>query len=140
MNTYALIDASGLIVNRAVVNDINAWSVPDGFTAVEDQGYDIGGSLVGGVYTPPPQAPVVPIAPPTFIVVSQRQARLALLNAGLLDKVNAAVAASDAATQIMWDYSSEIRSDNPLIAALGAQLGLTPTQIAQLFIQAQSIP
>src|ERR1700694_4735954 len=50
-------------------------------------------------------------------VVSMLQARLALLGAGLLDRVNAAVAAADQATQISWEFATEGHRASPVIAA-----------------------
>ena len=71
--------------------------------------------------------------------VSQRQARLALAQAGLLDQVNAAVAASDQATQITWDYATEISSNHPMLAAVAAKLNLPLAQIVQLFQTAATL-
>ena len=72
-------------------------------------------------------------------VVSIRQAKLALLEAGLLNTVNAAVAAADQATQIEWEYATEIRRDWPTLVALTPMLGLTNNQIDQLFIVAATL-
>jgi hypothetical protein len=71
--------------------------------------------------------------------VTPRQARLALKAAGLLDKVTAAVAAADQATQITWEFASQIDRNSPVSATLGAQLGLTSAQIDALFIQASTL-
>jgi hypothetical protein len=65
--------------------------------------------------------------------VTPRQARLALLAAGHLAAVNAAVAAAGPQAQIDWDYALEIRRDNALIASMAASLGLTDAQIDDLF-------
>lgn len=71
--------------------------------------------------------------------VTPRQARLALLAAGLLDQADAAVAAADRATQIAWEFATEIRRDNPIIAAMAAHLSLTSEQVDALFIAAGGI-
>jgi hypothetical protein len=71
--------------------------------------------------------------------ISPGQARMALLNAGLLDQVEAAVAAADKATQIAWQYATEIRRTDPLITTLGTALGLTAAQIDALFVAAAAI-
>lgn len=76
---------------------------------------------------------------PFIASVTPRQAKLALLGAGLLDQVEAAVAASDKATQISWEYAIEFRRSEPLINDLGKQLGLTDEQIDQLFITASQL-
>jgi hypothetical protein len=81
----------------------------------------------------PPEAPQVPYVPQ---VVTPRQARIALLAAGHLDAVEAAIAAAPRAVQIDWEYAIEIRRDNPVIAAMAATIGLTEAQIDALFIAA----
>lgn len=64
MTTYAVIeDATGNIVNRIVLDDPGQWEVPAGHSIVDDTNspMDIGGSFIGGVYTPPPVKPgIVP--------------------------------------------------------------------------------
>lgn len=78
-------------------------------------------------------AMLLPLVP---AVVSMRQARLALLTAGLLDQVDAAVAAADKATQITWEFATEVHRASPFIAAIGAGLGLTDAAIDKLFAAA----
>lgn len=80
-----------------------------------------------------PNAPVVPSE------VSPRQARLALLGAGILDQVDAAIAQQPKAVQVAWDYSVSVRRDNPLIAQIAAGLGMTEAQVDQLFITAATL-
>lgn len=72
-----------------------------------------------------PSKPVVTVTP--------RQARLALLSAGLLDQVQATVDAAGGATKITWEYATVIERNSPLIETLGGSLGLTATQIDTLF-------
>lgn len=71
--------------------------------------------------------------------VTQKQARLALLGAGLLDQVNAAVLAAGGAVQITWEYSDLINRTDTLIVAIGASLGLTSAQIDALFVTASTL-
>lgn len=69
MATYAVInDSDGVIVNRIVLDDPGAWEVPAGTTVVEDSDavYQIGGTLIGGVYSPPLQPPPIPAGPPAL--------------------------------------------------------------------------
>ena len=67
-------------------------------------------------------------------VVSARQARLALIGAGLLDAVETAIAAlPSAADRVEWEYATEIRRDHPLIASLGVALSLSTEDIDDLF-------
>lgn len=83
--------------------------------------------------------PYAPPAPPPVTTVTPRQARLALLAAGLLDQVEAAVASAGGATKITWDYAAVINRDDPLITTLGASLNLTSAQIDALFTQAATL-
>jgi hypothetical protein len=78
-------------------------------------------------------------ASPQVGVVSRMQARLALLNAGLLDQVEAAVDAGDRALQIYWDNASHFHRDHPLLLQLAAAIGLTAEQVDQLFAAAAQI-
>lgn len=82
-------------------------------------------------------APVVPEA------VTMRQARLALLGAGLLSSVDAAIDGLPSpmreAARIDWEYASEVRRDSPLIVQMGAPLGLDDAQIDALFVAAASL-
>jgi hypothetical protein len=76
--------------------------------------------------------------------VTMRQARLALLGAGLLDAVDTVIAAiADETTRraagIAWDYSSEVQRHNGLVADLAPALGLTDEQVDALFIRAATL-
>ncbi len=71
--------------------------------------------------------------------VTPRQARLALLGAGLLNQVEAMVEQSGGATKITWEYATEINRQDPLITGIGNALGLTEEQINALFINASSL-
>ena len=75
--------------------------------------------------------------------VTMRQARLALLAAGKLTTANAAIAAMPGtdgdAARIEWEYAHEVRRDSPLVAGMGAVLGLTSEQLDGLFIAAAAI-
>lgn len=85
----------------------------------------------------PPPVPVVPKQ------VTIRQARLALLNAGLLQTVNNTIASlpgdEGEAARIAWEYSTIIERDSPLVASLGAIVGLTPTHLDELFLAASTL-
>lgn len=79
----------------------------------------------------------VALDPVPSAVVTMRQARLALLQSGLLTQVNTAVAnmpgpAGDAA-RIEWEYAKEACRDSPLLVGLAAALELTTTQLDELF-------
>ena len=71
--------------------------------------------------------------------ISIRQAKLALLQAGLLDDVEAAIAQADRAIQIEWEYAIEFKRDWPALLALQPILGLTDRQIDDLFVLASTL-
>ena len=77
-----------------------------------------------------PTAPVPVVIPSSL---SMRQARLALLGAGLLDAVQAGVSAMPQAAQIEWDYATTVERSSPLVATLAASLGLTSEALDALF-------
>jgi hypothetical protein len=84
-------------------------------------------------------------APPQARItrVTMRQARLALMGAGLLSAVNAAIAgmtgAAGDAARIEWEYSQEVQRDNGLVESLGVTIGLTESQLDELFATANAI-
>jgi len=92
---------------------------------------------------PDAQPPALPEYVPAVVavpeVVTMRQARLALLGAGLLAQVNTAVAnmpgAEGDAARIEWEYAQEVRRDSPLVAALSAAFGWTSAQLDDLFTE-----
>ena len=84
-------------------------------------------------YVPPVVVPVVPS------VVTMRQARIALNRAGLLDTVNAAVAAADEETKIAWEFSTEVQRDFPLVQTLATALNLSDAQLDELFTTAATL-
>lgn len=78
-------------------------------------------------------------SPPVPNSVTPRQVRLLLLSQNLLADVEAIIAASDDATKITWQYASEFRRADPLLAALAAQLGLSDEQVDGFFIAAAAL-
>ena len=72
-----------------------------------------------------------------------RQARLALLQAGLLDTINQAVAAMPGAAgdaaRITWEFSGEVQRDNPFVGQLAATLHLSEAQLDNLFMSAAAL-
>lgn len=81
--------------------------------------------------------------PPVPQSVTMRQARLALLGAGLLQSVDAAVAAMPGvggdAARIEWEYAMSVERGSPLVAGLSASLGLTDAQLDALFTTAAGL-
>ena len=81
-------------------------------------------------------APALPdpiIAERAAMTVSRFQALAALLNAGLLSQVNAALADAGPLAQLAWAEATEFRRNSPTIAGLSAGLGLTDAQVDALF-------
>lgn len=76
-------------------------------------------------------------------VVTMRQARLALLQSGLLVNVEAAInslpSPQKEAAQIEWEYSQEVRRDKDLVALLAPALGLDDKQLGDLFVLAEKL-
>ena len=83
------------------------------------------------------------IVVPVPAEVTMRQARLALLAAGKLAGVEAAIAAMPephkTAASIEWEYSSALQRNNPFVSQLGAALGLDDAGIDALFIAAAKL-
>lgn len=75
--------------------------------------------------------------------VTMRQARLALLGAGVLAGVDAAIDAmpepTRSAARIEWEYSGAVQRHNGFVAALGPALGMTGAQIDALFVAAAKL-
>jgi len=75
--------------------------------------------------------------------VTMRQARLALLAAGKLSAVDAAIASLPSpqkeAAQIEWEFSSVVDRNRPLVQTLGPALGLSEAELDALFIQAAQL-
>ena len=72
-----------------------------------------------------------------FFVVTMRQARLALIQQGLLESVNTAIAAMDepqkSVIETEWEYAAIVERGSPWIGAMAMVLGLTEEQMDNLF-------
>jgi hypothetical protein len=71
--------------------------------------------------------------------VTMRQARLALLDAGLLQTVKDAVAGMTEAAQIEWECAAVVDRDSGLLESMSSALGLTDAQLDALFSQAVTL-
>jgi hypothetical protein len=77
------------------------------------------------------------------MVVSPRQARLALNAAGLLANVETAIEAmSDPEKTIVrleWEYATQIERTSTWVVSMGTALGLTELELDQLFVTAAGL-
>ena len=128
-----------IIENNKVINHAEAdadFAVSVGWIPAADS--RIGDTWDGDAFTPAPPAPT-----PVPRSVTMRQARLALLGAGLLDDIDAAINALPSpqkeAARIEWEYSQEVQRHNGFVSILAPSLGLTEAQIDTLFIQAKTL-
>lgn len=84
--------------------------------------------------------PATPAQIAATLTVSRFQARAALLQAGKLDAVTAAVETSDSAfVKLAWNEAVEFPRQSPAIAALAAAIGLSDADVDDLFIAASKI-
>ena len=89
---------------------------------------------------PPLPEPAPPAVPPS---VTMRQARLALLGAGLLASVDAAIdslpSPQKEAARIEWEYATEVQRSSGLVPMMAAALGLDDAALDALFIEAAAL-
>jgi len=115
-------------------DDAKLWRAVQDASTIERFGF----TLADFATVPAPDLPEY-IAPPSTVpaVVTMRQARLALLQAGLLGSVSAAIAAMPGiegeAARIEWEYAQEVRRDSGLVRLLVGGLGLTDAELDALF-------
>lgn len=93
-----------------------------------------------GVFTPPPEE-IIPIVVPESITA--RQARLVLHSKGLLNSVEPSIESlpepERTNAKIEWEYATTLHRNNPFITVLGNALGLTETEIDELFIEGNNL-
>ena len=107
--------------------------------SIADTPGDLRANFTGHVWVDLPYVlPVLPVyTEPVPASISMRQARLALLGAGMLASVGAAIAAlpepQKSAATIEWEYSNEVQRHNGFVEQLAPVLGLTTDQLDDLF-------
>ena len=73
-------------------------------------------------------------------VVTMRQARLALLQSGLLATIETAITTgTDEAMKIEWEYATEVKRDWGSLVALTTALGMTSQELDNLFQLASTL-
>ena len=102
---------------------------------VVDPGDERWAEFLAGKPAPYIAAPAIDplIAERAGMTVSRFQAMAALMDAGLLSQVNTALADAGPLSQLAWAEATEFRRNSPTIAGLSAGLGLTDTQVDDLF-------
>ena len=71
--------------------------------------------------------------------VTMRQARLQLLNLGLLDDVETTISSFSRAAQIEWEYSTEVLRGNDLVQQLQSLLPLSDLEMDLFFLAASRL-
>ena len=118
-----------MTLNIVDTEDLHTFAKPDG-TEVPLEQYCK--TLEIGAYIEPEPIIIIPQ------IITMRQARLQLLEVGLLDDVEALVAL-DRKSQIEWEYASEVYKQSPLIESVKGALNLTDKQIDDMFIAASKL-
>lgn len=123
MTTYKYIDQEQTVV--AVIDE-------DGVSRISG----LASALVpdGAIVDPYIESPA-----PIPAVVTMRQARLALLQGGLLTAVNAAIAAGTEEDKITWEYATEVKRDDDLVKNMAVALNLSETDLDNLFALAAGL-
>jgi len=93
----------------------------------------------------PVVVPDVPVAEVNGIPqqVTMRQARLALLGAGMLSGIDATINSlpepTRSAAKIEWEYSQAVQRHNGFVSQIAPAIGLTEAQIDALFVAAAKL-
>lgn len=123
----------GVVVNTVLVHELGPGMLDASL------GGSIGDTWDGETFTPPPPPP--PAIPQS---VTRRQAKQALLLAGILGNVQPAIDAIPDATQralvqIEWDDSQTFERDRPALLSLAGALGLDDAALDALFVTAAGL-
>jgi len=130
MNYYAQI-TNGVVT--AVTQTASPVIAPDMIALDGMHSHLCGYSYVNGEFAAPSPEPA-PVA-----VLTMRQAKLVLHRHGMLDEVNNAVSLADRATQLEWEYSTEVKRDWPTLTVMAAALGLDSFQLDALFAEGATL-
>lgn len=135
------IDRASVRPARAVASGYGTPDDEAAIRALEEEAIALRAEL--RAYLPPYPAPT---AQPAVIVpqrITARQARLALLNAGLLDDVEATIEALPAnvraQVRIEWDSATHVERGSTVTQMVATALGLTATQVDALFVAAAGL-
>ena len=82
----------------------------------------------------------LPVSPLPITTVTMRQARLALLQSGLLATIETAITTgTDEAMKIEWEYATEVKRDWSSLVTLAETLGMTSQELDNLFQLASTL-
>lgn len=129
------LNTNGVIINTIVVDSLDF--MPGLVNA--NIGGQVGDRIVAGKVVPASlPGPEVPQ------VVTNGQAREALLNAGLYDQVGPAIASIEDAdirqrAEIAWQYRPSVERNSPFVAMIAQALGMTEAALDNLFIEAAQL-
>lgn len=126
--------------NRFEVRRDSSNELPANCIEIDEAQYD---GLLSGSLTYENESVVPYVAPPEQVyvpaVVSMRQARLALLQAGYLGAINSAMTVAPEADRITWEYATEVSRSSALVGAMAAMLGLSDADLDNLFTVASTL-
>ncbi|MFN9803787.1 MAG: hypothetical protein ACK54Y_08170 [Bacteroidota bacterium] len=146
-----LVNSNGIIENIIVVDDINSYTPPDGFTVIQSDDVFIGRLVVDGVVVVP-EIPPEPSVVPSPITATQML--IVLQDMGFITETEATDrsqfptafnallsenAEQNRAIKIRWANLTIVERNDPLVSTFGSLLSLTSEQINTMFIQAAAI-
>ena len=135
------IDSASVRPARAVASGYGTPDDEAAIRALEEEAIALRAEL--RAYLPPYPAP----EPPPEVIIPQRitarQAQLALLDAGLLDDVDAIIEALPANVRahvrIEWDRATHVERGSTVMQMVATALGLTAAQVDDLFVAAAGL-
>jgi hypothetical protein len=112
--------------------------VPSGWIEMSESAYN---SLIASHYAEVASINAIDSSVPEEVLLYQFRAAVTL--AGLKDAVDAAIQALPTQSRIVatekWEYGNTVRRNHPMTVSLGAAVGLTPSQIDDIFRTASTI-
>ena len=135
------IDRASVRPARAVASGYGTPDDEAAIRALEEEAIALRAEL--RAYLPPYPAP----EPPPEVIIPQRitarQSQLALLNAGLLDDVEATIEALPAnvraQVRIEWGRATHVERGSQVMQMVATALGLTSAQVDALFVAAAAL-
>lgn len=158
MSTFALVDdATGLVVNRIVLDNEIDWPIPIGRHLVEevDASFDIGGVFKDGLYSAPEPTPgmamsiIHPISDRQFYqqlavagIITEDMAlasNAAVIPAPLLALVGQMPSEAQFAAKMILAGATVFERNHPLTEAIGQAYGMSAAEIDAFFLAAAQL-